>query len=77
MPRVDPKFAPFVYGAIQAAITSAIATGIANYQLVGMDMEFFRIWARSWSLSWLTMLPIVLLVAPAIQRVVIAITKPH
>lgn len=74
MLKLAPKYAPLVYGIIQAAITSAVATGIANYQLVGFEMEFLQKWARSWSISWLTMLPIVVLVAPFIHRAVIGLT---
>jgi len=74
MLRLDPKYASLVYGIIQAAITSAVATGIANYQLVGFGFDFLVNWARSWLIAWLMMLPVVILVSPAIQRAVLTLT---
>ena len=42
-----------------------LPNGIANYQLVGFEFEFFVSWARSWLISWLMMLPVVvILVSP-------------
>jgi hypothetical protein len=45
-----------------------VATGIATYQLASADMQLLRYWLGCWALSWTTMLPIVLLVAPLIDR---------
>ena len=75
MLRLEPKHASQLYGTIQAAITSAVATGIASYQLVGLEVDFFVNWAGSWLISWLMMLPVVILVSPVIQRAVLALTN--
>ena len=75
MLKLAPKFAPLIYGIIQAAITTAVATGIATCHLVGFDMEFLDKWARTWSISWLSMLSVIVLVAPFIRRTVVALTK--
>lgn len=72
--RLPRRFAPLVYGVIQAAITSAVATGIATYKLGDGGMALMMFWAKTWFLAWLTMLPVVLLVAPMIQKAVIALT---
>jgi hypothetical protein len=39
-------------------------------------MQFLSRWASAWSLSWLTMLPVVIGLAPLIQRAVVALTAP-
>ena len=67
MKRLPPRFAPFVYGIIQAAITTAVATAIATHQLASQGMAFLWHWLGCWALSWVSMLPIVILVAPLIS----------
>lgn len=72
--KLPRRFAPFVYGVIQAAITTAVATGIATYQLTDLGLIFVERWALSWFVAWVGMLPIVILISPAIQRAVLALT---
>ena len=76
MKRLPPRFAPFVYGIIQAAITTAVATAIATHQLASHGMAFVWYWLGCWALSWVSMLPIVIVVAPLIQRAVLSLTEP-
>ena len=64
----------FVYGIIQAAITTAVATAIATYQLTDFSMRFAEEWLFAWVISFLTMLPVVVFAAPLIQRCVLALT---
>jgi Protein of unknown function (DUF2798) len=68
MARLPRQFAPFVYGIIQAAITTAVATAIATHH--------FEEWLFAWALAFLTMLPVVVFVSPFIQRCVLALTVP-
>jgi hypothetical protein len=73
--RLLPKrFAPYVYGTIQAAITTAVATAIATGQLTGFSVLFLERWALAWLVAWATMLPVVILLAPLIERAVRALT---
>jgi hypothetical protein len=76
MPRLPRRYAPLVFGIIQAAITTAVATAIATLPLTGFGILFFERWALAWCLAWLTMLPVVTLFAPLIQRAVAAVTAP-
>ena len=76
MPRLPQRYAPLVFGIIQAAITTAVATAIATHQLTDFGILFLERWAFAWSLAWLTMLPIVIVFAPLIQRAVAALTTP-
>ena len=76
MARLPQKYAPLVFGVIQAAITTAVATAIATYQLTEFGQQFLERWALAWLVAWLTMLPIVAGLASLIQRVVAAVTSP-
>ena len=74
MARLPEKYAPFVFGVIQAAITTAVATAIATRQLTEFGLVFLEQWAFAWLVAWVTMLPVVILLAPLLQRAVIALT---
>ena len=69
-------YAPLVYGIIQAAITTAVATAIATHPLTDFNMRIVEEWLFAWALAFLTMLPLVVFVAPFIQRCVLALTVP-
>ena len=74
MARLPQKYAPFVFGVIQAAITTAVATAIATRQLTEFGLLFLQQWTFAWLVAWLTMLPVVILFAPLLQRAVAALT---
>ena len=74
MARLPRRYAPLVYGIIQAAITTAVATAIATHHLTDLGMRFFEEWSFAWALAFLTMLPVVVFISPLIQRCVLAMT---
>jgi hypothetical protein len=76
MRRFPKHYAPFVYGIIQAAVTTALATAIATHQWMAFGLDFLGQWLVSWLLAWATMLPVVIFVSPLIQRCVAALTTP-
>jgi Protein of unknown function (DUF2798) len=76
MVRLPQKYAPLVYGVIQAAITTAVATAVATQQVTVFNARFLHEWLFAWGLAFLTMLPVVVFVSPLIQRCVSALTIP-
>jgi len=74
--RIPQQYAPFVYGVIQAAITTAVASAIATHQWTDFGLQFLARWLLAWWLAWLATLPVVLFVAPLIHRAVAALTTP-
>lgn len=74
MPPLPKRYAPFVYGIIQAAITTAVATAIATRRSTDLGPQFLEQWALAWLAAFLTMLPVVIFIAPLIQRAVSALT---
>jgi hypothetical protein len=75
MARVSRRYAPLVYGILQAAVTTAVATAIATSQLTDLGLVFLERWVVAWLLAWLAMLPLVILVSPLIARAVAALTS--
>jgi hypothetical protein len=67
---IPRRYSHFIFGTIQAGLTSFIAAGIAS---VGQD-RFLTHWLVSWLISWAAMLPFVLFAAPAIHALSILLT---
>jgi hypothetical protein len=76
---IPRRHSHFVFGTIQAGLTSLIAAGIASIPFMA-DGKFVAHWLPSWIISWGVMLPFVLFAAPAIRALSIYLTKedqPH
>lgn len=73
--RLPRRYAPFVYGTIQAALTTAVATAIAVRQVAGDGASLLLPWLYAWVLAFVSILPVVVLAAPLIQRAVLALTQ--
>ena len=76
MYRFPRHYAPYIFGVIQAALITGIATAIATALVSGLNWEFVGRWCAAWGLAWLTMLPVVICLAPVIRRAVEAVTIP-
>lgn len=68
------RMAPYVYGVLQAAITTGVATLVAALSFSHPAVGLLEAWLKPWLLAWLTMLPVVILIAPVIQRAVLRLT---
>jgi hypothetical protein len=71
---IPRRYSHFVFGIIQAGLTSLIAAGIASTPFTGQG-HFLSHWLLSWLISWAAMLPFVLFAAPAIRALSILLTK--
>ena len=71
---IPRRYTHFVFGTIQSGLTSLIAAGIASLPSLEGG-HFLRNWSVSWLIAWVTMLPIVLLAAPAIRSLSLALTR--
>jgi Protein of unknown function (DUF2798) len=71
---IPRRYHHFVFGVIQSGLTSLIAAGIASLPSLEGG-HFLRNWLVSWLIAWVTMLPVVLLAAPAIRSLSLALTR--
>ena len=71
---IPRRYSHFVFGVIQSGLTSFVAAGIASLQSIAGD-HFLWNWLVSWLISWLAMSPVVLLAAPAIRSLSVALTR--
>ena len=53
MARLPQQWAPLIYGIIQAAITTGVATAIATLQLTDFKLRFMEEWLFAWGLAFL------------------------
>lgn len=79
---MDPRFciprrcAQLTYGIIQAAITTAVATTVSLVQSLNGAALSPAHWLTCWGYSLVVTLPVVIIISPIIQRMVLALTKP-
>jgi hypothetical protein len=71
---IPRRYAHFIFGIIQAGLTSAVAAAIASFPFLA-DGSFLGRWLESSMLSWFFMLPVVLFAAPAIRRLAFLLTR--
>ena len=70
---IPRRYSHFVFGTIQAGLTSLIAAGIASEPFLGS--HFLSHWLLSWFISWAAMIPFVLFAAPTIRALSILLTN--
>ena len=57
-----------------AFLMGIVTTGLISFTVVlvnlGLTVTFWQIWLKSWSLAYLIVVPVILIVAPLIERFV-------
>jgi hypothetical protein len=71
---IPRQYSHFVYAVIQSGLTCFVASAIASVPFLATG-QFLRNWLISWLIAWATMLPFVLLAAPAIKALSIRLTR--
>ncbi|WP_076865432.1 DUF2798 domain-containing protein [Bradyrhizobium mercantei] len=71
---IPRRYSHFIFGIIQSGITSFVAAGIASLPSVTTG-QFLWNWLASWLISWGALAPVVLLAAPAIRSLSLALTR--
>jgi Protein of unknown function (DUF2798) len=71
---IPRRYSHFVFGVIQSGMTSFVAAGIASLPSVATG-QFLWNWLASWLISWGALSPVVLLAAPAIRSLSLALTR--
>jgi hypothetical protein len=71
---ISRRYSHFVFGALKSGLTCLIAAAIAGVPALATH-EFLKHWLLSLAVAWLTMLPVVLLAAPAIRSLSLRLTR--
>ena len=55
-----------------AFIMGGITTGIISFTLIALNIgfgeRFLKIWLKSWTMAYLIVIPVILIVAPRVQK---------
>ena len=71
---IPRRHSHFVFGVIQSGLTTVVATGIASFPEPTLA-QFVTHWLLSWLVAWAAMLPVVMLAAPGIRALTVALTR--
>ena len=58
--KIPARYEHFVFGVVQSGLTCAVAAAIATTPHA-LDLAFAGRWLNAWALSWVSMLPVVVL----------------
>ncbi|HWV10092.1 DUF2798 domain-containing protein [Pseudomonas sp. GD03944] len=73
MIRLSRRHGHYLFGVVQSAITCAVAAAVASGPVFPVE-RFIAHWSSAWLVSWLMMVPVVLLIAPWLRRLVDRLT---
>jgi ABC-type siderophore export system fused ATPase/permease subunit len=73
MARIPRRYNQYMFGVIQSWITCALVAAVSCAPVLS-DASFVVAWLKSWLTSWAAILPVVLLAAPVIRRIVDKLT---
>jgi hypothetical protein len=68
---ISRAYAHIVFAVIQSGMTTAIAAAIATEAGGGG----FWLWLKSWMIAWTMLIPVVVVAAPKIRRLSMALTR--
>ena len=74
LPKFPVKYRHLIFGVIQSGVTCAVATAIASLPFYA-EGSFASHWIHTYLYSWTIMLPVVVIAAPVIRKIVDAITQ--
>lgn len=74
MTFIPARYSHLTFGVIQSGLTSGISAAVASVPF-WQERSFITHWLSAWSISWLIVLPIVVLAAPVIRTFVQRVTQ--
>lgn len=66
--------APYLFSLVLSGIMSLIVSAVATFRAVGLVDDFTRMWLSAWLVAWAVAFPCLLLLAPAIRKLVTRLT---
>ena len=67
--KIPQHYGHYVFAILQSGVTCAVASAITVFKTDAGDFQIVD-WLCAWGLSWLIMLPVVLLFAPVLRKAV-------
>jgi len=76
MTFIPARYSHLTFGVIQSGLTSGVSAAVASVPF-WQEQSFLLHWLSAWSISWLIMLPIVIMAAPVIRAFVHRMTREY
>lgn len=76
MTFIPARYSHLTFGVIQSGLTSSVSAAVASVPF-WQEQTFLLHWLSAWSISWLIMLPIVIMAAPVIRACVHRMTREY
>ncbi|WP_037314361.1 DUF2798 domain-containing protein [Ruegeria halocynthiae] len=74
---ISARFAHALFGLIMSGLMSCIVTGIATAKAVGFGPNTFTDWMASWLFCWPIAFTVILVLGPAVKRLVERLVRPQ
>ena len=74
--RLPSRFGPPLFGALLSGSMSLLVSGVATWRAIGLGPDFVAVWINAWLAAWPVAFAAVLVVAPAVRRIVSALVEP-
>ncbi len=69
------RYAPYLFGFLLSGFMSLIVSGVATWRALGLTEGFFGLWMGAWMSAWPVAFVALLVVRPAVQRIVEAMVR--
>ncbi|MBF0264173.1 MAG: DUF2798 domain-containing protein [Gammaproteobacteria bacterium] len=73
-PFLKPKYAPVMFGLLVSGLMTFIVSGISTINALGFNAGIMNKWLIAWLTTWTVAFPIILFVAPMVQKFIKHIT---
>jgi hypothetical protein len=71
---IPKRFAPYVFALLLAGVMTFVVSGVVTLINVGLPPDFAVRWLGAWLTTWMIAYPVLLIVRPAVQKMVERIT---
>ena len=74
--RLPSRFGPPLFGGLLSGTMSLLVSGVATWRAIGLGPDFVIVWINAWLAAWPVAFVAVMVVAPAVRRIVAAVVEP-
>ncbi len=74
---ISNRYARALFSLIMSGLMSCIVTGIATVKAIGFGPSTMGDWMASWAFCWPIAFSVILILGPAVQRLVNRLVRPQ
>jgi hypothetical protein len=74
--RLPARYGPIVLPLLLTLVMTCIVSGVSTLVALGFTWQVLRDWPAAWVFSWAVAFPTMLVVLPAVRRLVARVVEP-